>query len=128
MKTTLRQGGRVTLPGSQSRNGARALIENPRCEQLRGWWEPSSALEVQMQKLAQTAVLTTLSGSLFLGSTANATEWHVDNSGPAPCSDSSEGGSESRPWCTINYAVDRTAPGDIVYVKNGTYSEEIYIE
>jgi pectin methylesterase-like acyl-CoA thioesterase len=82
-----------------------------------------------MRRLTRTAVLTTtLSGSVFLGCTANAAERYVDNSVPAACSDSSDGGSQSRPWCAINYAVDQAEPGDIVYVKNGIYAEEVYIE
>jgi hypothetical protein len=58
---------------------------------------------------------------------SNAAEWYVDNSGSPPCSNSSSGGPQSRPWCTINYAVGRAGPGDIVYVKNGTYREDVYI-
>jgi hypothetical protein len=55
----------------------------------------------------------------------------VDNARPSACSDatnSSGGGSQARPWCTINRAVAQAEPGDVVYVKNGIYNEQVYIE
>jgi hypothetical protein len=59
---------------------------------------------------------------------AVSAERFVDNSGAPPCSDSSSrDSSPSEPWCTINYAVRRAVPGDVVYVKNGTYREDLYI-
>jgi hypothetical protein len=58
---------------------------------------------------------------------ANAGEWYVDNSGHAACRNDVPGGSEARPWCTINYALEKAGPGDTVYVRNGTYREEVYI-
>lgn len=82
-----------------------------------------------MRWMGKTSVLTTaLLGSAILAGVANAAERYVDNSGSPPCSNSSSGGSQSRPWCTISYAVGRAAPGDIVYVKNGTYREDVYID
>ena len=82
-----------------------------------------------MRWMAMTSLLTTaLLGSAILAGVANAAERYVDNSGSPPCSNSSSGGSQSRPWCTINYAVGRARPGDIVYVKNGTYREDVYID
>ena len=82
-----------------------------------------------MRWMARTSHLTTaLLGSAILAGVANAAERYVDNSGSPPCSNSSSGGSQSRPWCTINYAVGRVRPGDIVYVKNGTYREDVYID
>src|SRR5262245_36293170 len=75
------------------------------------------------------SLLTTgLLGSAMLAGASNAAERYVDNSGAPPCSNSWSAGSQSRPWCTINYAVDRASPGDIVYVKNGTYREDVYID
>ena len=82
-----------------------------------------------MRWMAMTSHLTTaLLGSAILAGVANAAERYVDNSGSPPCSNSSSGGSQSQPWCTINYAVGRARPGDIVYVKNGTYREDVYID
>ena len=66
--------------------------------------------------------------SPVLARAANAAERYVDNSEAASCSNSPSGGSQSRPWCTINYAVGRVEPGEIVYVKNGTYREDVYID
>jgi len=71
-----------------------------------------------------TAALLGLGG---LVDAVNAAEWFVDASGSAPCSDSVSAGSERQPWCKINYAIARSRPGDIVYVKNGTYREDVYI-
>jgi len=59
--------------------------------------------------------------------TAYGAVYYVDNSGSPTCSDSSSYGSEAHPCCTINYSVDRVAAGDTVYVKNGTYNENVYI-
>ena len=81
-----------------------------------------------MRWLAITAVSTTaLLGPTLHAGGANAAEWYVDNSGPAQCRNNRPGGSEARPWCSIGYAVGQTEPGDIVYVKNGTYREDVYI-
>jgi hypothetical protein len=71
---------------------------------------------------------TALVWSAVLAGAADAAEWYVDNSGAPPCSDSAPGGTESQPWCTINYAAVRAGPGDVVYVKNGTYREDVYID
>jgi hypothetical protein len=56
-----------------------------------------------------------------------AAERYVDNSGSMPCANNPSGGFEARPWCTINYAAGNAKPGDVVYVKNGTYREDVYI-
>ncbi|HWE16481.1 MAG TPA: right-handed parallel beta-helix repeat-containing protein [Hyphomicrobiaceae bacterium] len=81
-----------------------------------------------MRWLARTAISTTaLFGPALLAGAASAAEWYVDNSGAVPCSDSLPGGSETRPWCRINYAIERVQPGDVVFVKTGTYREEVYI-
>jgi len=82
-----------------------------------------------MRCTAMASFLATgLLGSAMLAGASNAAERYVDNSGAAPCSNSSPAGSQSRPWCTINYAVGSAVPGDIVYVKNGTYREDVYID
>jgi len=51
--------------------------------------------------------------------------YYVDNSGS--CSDSASYGSESNPFCTIGYAVSQISGGDTIYVKKGTYNENLYI-
>ena len=78
--------------------------------------------------MGTTAIATAaLLGWGGLAGAVNAAEWFVDASGTPPCSDSLSWGSELQPWCTINYAIGRSRPGDIVYVKNGTYREDVYI-
>lgn len=42
------------------------------------------------------------------------------------CSDTYTG-SETLPWCTIQKAANTIAPGDIVYIKAGTYNERVTI-
>src|SRR5262245_44914478 len=82
-----------------------------------------------MRWMAMASLSTTaLFGSAILASESSATEKYVDNSGSPPCTNSSSAGSQSQPWCTINYAVRRAEPGDIIYVKNGTYHENVYID
>lgn len=69
-----------------------------------------------------------LLGLASLAGVATAADRYVDNSGSPPCRDSPLlGSSPSHPWCTINFAVSRVGPGDVVYVKNGTYREDVYI-
>jgi parallel beta-helix repeat protein len=63
----------------------------------------------------------------FFSSTAFAAGRYVDNSGSPACSDSSGFGSEAQPWCTISYAIGHISGGDDVYVKRGTYNEEVVI-
>lgn len=70
----------------------------------------------------------TLLGFAILAGATSAAERYVDNSGSPPCSNRPSGGTEAQPWCTINYAASGAAPGDVVYVKNGTYPEDIYID
>ena len=90
---------------------------------LRTPWKES------MRRVAMASLLATgLLGSAMLAGASSAAERYVDNSGAPPCSNSLSAGSQSRPWCTINYAVGRAGPGDIVYVKNGTYREDVYID
>ena len=52
---------------------------------------------------------------------------YVDNSGSPVCSNGPSNGSEASPWCTIAYGVSHIASGDTLYVKNGTYNEELTI-
>jgi len=62
-----------------------------------------------------------------VGCGANAEQWYVDNSGSPPCSDAPSGGSQTQPWCTIGFAVRQVRAGDVVYVKNGIYREQVGI-
>lgn len=68
-----------------------------------------------------------LLGSAMLAGEASAAEKYVDNSGSPRCVNSAAAGTQQHPWCTINYAAGNAKPGDIVYVKNGTYREDVYI-
>ena len=56
-----------------------------------------------------------------------ASDYYVDNAGNAECRDDPSYGSESNPWCTITFGVNQIAAGDTVYVKAGTYNENLYI-
>src|SRR3990170_2098000 len=60
-------------------------------------------------------------------SSAAAGTFYVDNSGSPGCSNSPTNGSAANPWCTINYGIGRIASGDRLYVKAGTYNENVYI-
>jgi hypothetical protein len=71
---------------------------------------------------------TVVLGSSILAGMADASERYVDNSGSPTCSNDPSGGSQSDPWCTINYAARNAERGDVVYVKNGTYREDVYID
>ena len=53
--------------------------------------------------------------------------YYVDGSNPSNCRDDLTYGSDSNPWCTISYAVSRISAGDTVYVKSGTYNENLTI-
>jgi parallel beta-helix repeat protein len=53
--------------------------------------------------------------------------FYVDNSGSPVCSDSPANGSTSNPLCTINYGISRISGGDTLYIKAGTYREDVYI-
>jgi hypothetical protein len=53
--------------------------------------------------------------------------YYVDRSASSNCRDDPAYGSESNPWCTISYAVSRISAGDTVYVKSGTYNENLTI-
>ena len=53
---------------------------------------------------------------------APGTVFYVDNSGSPRCNDTTSGGSETNPWCTINYAIGRMKGGDTLFVKAGTYT------
>src|SRR5262245_15419200 len=58
---------------------------------------------------------------------ASAATKYVDNSGSPACSNSTSFGSEAQPWCTITYGLARIAGGDDLYVKQGTYNEELFV-
>jgi parallel beta-helix repeat protein len=56
-----------------------------------------------------------------------AGNFYVDNSGSPACSDRPSYGSESMPWCTINYGISRISGGDALYVKAGTYRQDVRV-
>lgn len=58
-----------------------------------------------------------LSGAVF----------YVNNSGSPKCNDSSGNGAKSSPWCTINYGISHINGGDRLYVRAGTYNEDVYV-
>ena len=58
---------------------------------------------------------------------APGTVFYVDNSGSPRCNNTTSGGSETNPWCTINYAIGRIKSSNTLYVKAGTYTERVYI-
>lgn len=62
------------------------------------------------------------------GPPVSAAEHVVDNSGTPPCSNTTAISTDAAPWCTINYAVARAEPGDVITVKNGRYREDVYID
>lgn len=57
-----------------------------------------------------------------------AATYYVDNSGSPACGNSPTHGSASNPWCTIMYGIGHIAGGDALYVKTGTYKENVYIK
>lgn len=65
-------------------------------------------------------LLTSFSFSLFIITSAHAATYYVATNG----SDSAAG-TESSPWKTIAYAVNKMVAGDTTYVKGGTYNEGI---
>jgi WD40 repeat protein len=77
----------------------------------------------------QTALRLCISFSMVVlgGDAAYAATRYVDNSGSPACSNSTSYGSETQPWCTITYGLARIASSDDLYVKQGTYNEELYI-
>jgi len=54
---------------------------------------------------------------------ANAATYYVAKTG-----NDANNGTEAYPWLTVNYSAQQAAAGDTVYVKTGTYSEEIWIK
>ena len=67
-----------------------------------------------------------LSGTAHSGIAYGASRY-VDNSATSACRDSESFGSETQPWCSISYAIARLNGGDELYVKQGTYNEDVYI-
>jgi len=58
--------------------------------------------------------------TLLMTTWAWTTEHHVSPSGK-----DSNPGTRSQPWRTIQHAADSVAPGDIVYIHTGTYTEDV---
>jgi thermitase len=56
-----------------------------------------------------------------------AVAFYVDNSGSPACGNFSGWGTEANPWCTINYGINNMSAGGTLYVKAGTYREDVYI-
>jgi len=79
--------------------------------------------------LHQKATFISLIGFLFTVCIPDifAGIYFVDASGSPACSDNVSNGMEAKPWCSINYGIGRIAGGDTLYVKAGTYREDIYI-
>ena len=83
------------------------------------------------KKISKTYAVALFSCLLFvLGSTlvpaqqahAAGNTYYVAKNGS-----NSGSGTETSPWLTIKYAAIRAVAGDTVYVKNGTYNEQIWI-
>lgn len=64
---------------------------------------------------------------IFFANTAYAAIYYVNNSGSPACSNISSNGTDAKPWCSINYGLSRIGSGDTLYVKSGTYHEDVYI-
>ncbi len=73
-------------------------------------------------QLLMLIILATLSSG-----TAYGAVYYVKNSGSPACSNSVGYGTLSQPYCTISYAVSHMSGGDAIYVRSGTYNEELYI-
>ena len=67
-------------------------------------------------------LLLVLLGLLLLPATLLANEYYVSTSG-----NNSNAGTRNQPWRTIQYAVDQTVPGDIVFVEDGVYPENVVL-
>lgn len=67
------------------------------------------------------AILFIFPAATFLNAQwTKASEYHVAISG-----NDSNPGSLSNPWRTVQHAADSVAPGDTVFIHNGTYKEEV---
>jgi hypothetical protein len=58
---------------------------------------------------------------------STAATYYVNNSGSPTCGNAAGRGTLAQPFCTISYALGRMAGGDTVYVRSGTYNENLYI-
>ncbi|MCR4275698.1 MAG: right-handed parallel beta-helix repeat-containing protein [Candidatus Wolfebacteria bacterium] len=72
------------------------------------------------------AIFTGIFGLIFI-KISQAANYYVDNSGSPVCNNSSSYGTESNPWCTIQYGISIISGGDNLIVKNGTYNESFTI-
>ena len=73
--------------------------------------------------LSHRPILAALGASAVLlaaSNMASGAEYYVAETGS-----NTAAGTLEEPWATINYAATRVTPGDIVYVKTGTYRESI---
>ncbi len=91
----------------------------------------SKTFSVIFKKISKAYAIALFSCLLFvLGSTlvpaqqahAAGNTYYVAKNGS-----NSGSGTETSPWLTIKYAAIRAVAGDTVYVKNGTYNEQIWI-
>ena len=71
----------------------------------------------------KTSLALAFSTILLCCLTAEATTYYVSPSG----SNSNNGRSKSSPWKTISYAQSKLTPGDTLYLRGGTYNEQVEI-
>ena len=63
----------------------------------------------------------------FAVHSGNLNDFYVDNSGKCGVCNDENSGTINNPWCTIQKAANTLLPGQTVYVREGTYDEEISI-
>jgi parallel beta-helix repeat protein len=76
---------------------------------------------------SQKNLLSLSFAAILFANVAYCATYYVDNSGSPTCSNSSSYGTEANPWCTITYGIAHISGGDNLYVKAGTYHEDVYI-
>jgi hypothetical protein len=65
--------------------------------------------------------------AILFSNIAYCATYYVNNSGSPACSNSAGFGTLGKPYCTITYTISRISVGDTIYVRSGTYNEELYI-